>query len=135
MAAVYEATRNGEALALKRPLPGFLDDVRSRKRFLREAELGRTLHHPNIIRIFDHGQVGNTPYFTMELVRGETLAARLDCDGRLDLSEAARLTAQVAEALDYAHSKGVIHRDLKPSNIMIEPSGGVKVLAISEFPN
>ena len=64
----------------------------------------------------------------MELVRGETLAARLDRDGRLDLSEAARLTAQVAEALDYAHSKGVIHRDLKPSNIMIEPSGGVKVL-------
>ena len=128
MAAVYEATRNGEALALKRPLPGFLDDVRSRQRFLREAELGRTLHHPNIIQIFDHGQVGNTPYFTMELVRGETLAARLDCDGRLELSEAARLTAQVAEALDYAHSKGVIHRDLKPSNIMIEPSGGVKVL-------
>ena len=128
MAAVYEATRNGETLALKRPLPGFLDDVRSRQRFLREAELGRTLHRPNIIRIFDHGQVGNTPYFTMELVRGETLAARLDCDGRLDLSEAARLTAQVAEALDYAHSKGVIHRDLKPSNIMIEPSGGVKVL-------
>jgi hypothetical protein len=128
MAAVYEATRNGEALALKRPLPGFLDDVRSRQRFMREAELGRTLHHPNIIRIFDHGQVGITPYFTMELVRGETLAARLDRDGRLDLAEAARLIAQVAEALDYAHSKGVIHRDLKPANIMIAPSGVVKVM-------
>lgn len=55
MAALYEATRNGDALALKRPLPGFLDDDRSRQRFLREAELGRTLHHANIIRIFDHG--------------------------------------------------------------------------------
>lgn len=64
----------------------------------------------------------------MELVRDETLAARLDRKGRLDLSEAAHLTAQVAEALDYAHNKGVIHRDVKPSNIMIEPSGGVKVV-------
>lgn len=128
MAAVYEATKNGEALALKRPLPGFLDDERSRQRFLREAELGRTLHHPNIIRIFDHGQVGSTPYFAMELVRGETLATRLDREGRLALPEAAHLAAQVAEALDYAHSKGVIHRDLKPSNIMIEPLGEVKVV-------
>jgi len=128
MAAVYEARRNGEVVALKRPLRGFLDDDRFRQRFLREAELGRTLHHPNIIRIFDHGQVGDTPYFTMEMVRGETLASRLDREGRLDLSEAVRVAAQVAEALDYAHSKGVIHRDLKPSNIMIEPSGHVKVL-------
>jgi hypothetical protein len=128
MAAVYEATKHGEALALKRPLSGFLDDDRFRQRFLREAELGRALHHPNIIRIFDHGEVGNTPYFTMELVQGETLAARLDREGRLELSEAAHLTAQAAEALDYAHSKGVIHRDLKPSNIMVEPSGGVKVM-------
>ena len=128
MAAVYEAVRHGEAVALKRPLAGFLDDDRTRERFLREAELGRTLHHPNIIRIFDREQVGDTPYFTMELVPGETLAARLDRDGRLDLAQAARLTAQVAEALDYAHSKGVVHRDLKPANIMIEPAGTVKVM-------
>lgn len=128
MAVVYEAKKRGETLALKRPLAGFLDDDRFRERFLREAELGRTLHHPNIIRIFDRGQVGDTPYFAMELVRGETLAARLDREGRLDIAEAARLTAQVAEALDYAHSKGVIHRDLKPSNIMIDPSGVVKVM-------
>lgn len=128
MAAVYEVARHGQAIALKRPLAGFLDDDRSRERFLREAELGRTLHHPNIIRIFDRGQVGETPYFTMELIRGETLSARLDREGRLDLTQAARLAAQVAEALDYAHSKGVVHRDLKPSNIMIEPSGTVKVM-------
>ncbi len=128
MAVVYEAVRRGETLALKRPLAGFLDDDRFRERFLREAELGRTLHHPNIIRIFDRGQVGETPYFAMELLRGETLAARLDREGRLDVAQAARLTAQVAEALDYAHNKGVIHRDLKPSNIMIDPSGAVKVM-------
>lgn len=128
MAVVYEAVRRGETFALKRPLAGFLDDERFRERFVREADLGRTLHHPNIIRIFDRGQVGETPYFAMELVRGETLRARLDREGRLDATLAARVTAQVAEALDYAHNKGVIHRDLKPSNIMLDRSGAVKVM-------
>jgi hypothetical protein len=128
MAVVYEAERRGERLALKRPLTGFLDDTQFRERFLREAELGRTLHHPNIIRIFDRGQVGPTPYFAMELIQGETLRACLDREGRLDPVMAARVTGQVAEALDYAHNKGVIHRDLKPSNIMLDRSGSVKVM-------
>ena len=128
MAVVYEAVRRGEPCALKRPLSGFLEDTRFRERFLREAELGRTLHHPNIIRIFDRGQVGTTPYFAMELIQGETLRECLDREGRLDTMLAARVTARVAEALDYAHNKGVIHRDLKPSNIMLERSGGVKVM-------
>jgi hypothetical protein len=128
MAVVYEAERRGERFALKRPLTGFLDDTQFRERFLREAELGRTLHHPNIIRIFDRGEVGQTPYFVMELLQGETLRATLDREGRLDSRLAARVTGQVAEALDYAHNKGVIHRDLKPSNIMLDRSGGVKVM-------
>jgi Protein kinase domain/PEGA domain len=128
MACVYEAERRGEPFAIKRPLSGFLDDPRFRERFLREAELGRALHHPNIIRIFDRGQVGDTPYFAMEIVDGETLRARLDREGRLDPALAARIVSQVAEALDYAHNKGVIHRDLKPSNIMLERSGGLKVM-------
>ena len=128
MAVVYEAVRRGEPCALKRPLSGFLEDTRFRERFLREAELGRTLHHPNIIRIFDRGQVGATPYFAMERIQGETLRECLDREGRLDPMLAARVTARVAEALDYAHNKGVIHRDLKPSNIMLERSGGVKVM-------
>jgi len=128
MAVVYEAVRRGEPCALKRPLSGFLEDTRFRERFLREAELGRTLHHPNIIRIFDRGQVGTTPYFAMELIQGETLRECLDREGRLNPLVAARVTARVAEALDYAHNKGVIHRDLKPSNVMLERSGGVKVM-------
>ncbi|HEY6548008.1 MAG TPA: protein kinase, partial [Vicinamibacteria bacterium] len=128
MAAVYEATRDGERFALKRPLTGFLDDPHFLERFLREAELGRTLHHPNIVRIFERGQVGNTPYFVMELVLGETLRACLDREGALDPPRAVRLIEQVAEALDYAHSKGVIHRDLKPSNIMLETQDRVKVM-------
>jgi len=128
MAAVYEARRGGERFALKRPLAGFLDDPHFLERFLREAELGRTLHHPNIVRIFERGQAGESPYFVMELVEGETLRACLDREGALDPPRAVTITAQVAEALDYAHNKGVIHRDLKPSNIMLEPRDRVKVM-------
>jgi predicted Ser/Thr protein kinase len=128
MAMVFKAERNGELCALKRPLGGFIDDPEFRERFLREAEIGRTLHHPNIIRIFERGEVSGTPYFTMELIEGETLQARVRRDGALGPREATRVIAQVAEALDYAHLKGVVHRDLKPSNIMLLRDGVVKVM-------
>ena len=128
MAHVFRAERGGEHVALKRPLPGFLDDPEFRERFLREAEIGRTLHHPNIIRIFERGETLGVPYFTMELVKGETLQARLQRRGSFKPRAAAQLIAQVAEALDYAHLKGVVHRDLKPSNIMILPDGTVRVM-------
>jgi serine/threonine-protein kinase len=128
MAAVFKAERGGEVCALKRPLPAFLEDAEFLERFLREAELGRTLHHPNIIRIFERGDVGGIPYFTMELVQGETLHARVRSAGALAPRAATRIIAQVAEALDYAHLKGVVHRDLKPSNIMILEDGDVKVM-------
>jgi hypothetical protein len=128
MAAVFKAERRGEVLALKRPLPVYLDDAEFLERFLREAELGRALHHPNIIRIHERGEVNGIPYFTMELVEGETLNARVRRVGALEPREAARIIAQVAEALDYAHLKGVVHRDLKPSNIMILRDGTVKVM-------
>ena len=128
MASVFKAERNGEPCALKRPLAVFLEEPEFLERFQREAEIGRTLHHPNIVRIFERGEVGKVPYFTMELVRGETLQAHIRTHGALLPREATRVIAQVAEALDYAHLKGVIHRDLKPSNIMILEGGGVKVM-------
>lgn len=128
MATVYKAERRGDLCALKRPLQILLDDPEFLERFLREAEIGRTLHHPNIIRIFERGEVKGVPYFTMELVVGETLQARLRRDGAMAPKVAARLIAQVAEALDYAHLKGVVHRDLKPSNIMVLEDGTAKVM-------
>ncbi len=128
MAHVFRAERGSESFALKRPLPSMLDEPEFRERFLREAEIGRTLHHPNIIRIFERGDVDSVPYFTMELVKGETLQARLRRTGAVKPRAAAELVAQVAEALDYAHLKGVIHRDLKPSNIMVLEDGLVKVM-------
>jgi hypothetical protein len=128
MASVYKAERRGEVSALKRPLPAFMDEPEFLERFQREAEIGRTLHHPNIVRILERGAVEGVPYFTMELVAGETLAAHLRHAGALDPRLATGIVVQVAEALDYAHLKGVIHRDLKPSNVMVLEDGTAKVM-------
>jgi hypothetical protein len=128
MATVYAAERGAELVALKRPHLAFLDDDEFRERFLREAEIGCTLHHPNIVRILERGHVETVPYFTMELLTGQTLRACLKERGALPAREACRLATQVAEALDYAHLKGVVHRDLKPSNVMVLPDGSVRVM-------
>lgn len=128
MAVVYKAEKRGELFALKRPLPALMAERQSLARFAREAEIGRTLHHPNIIRVVDQGEVHGVPFFTMELLRGETLRALINRVGILDARGAGKIAAQVAEALDYAHSKGVIHRDLKPTNIMLTTDHVVKVM-------
>jgi hypothetical protein len=128
MASVFKAERGGELSALKRPLDAYLEDGDFRERFEREAEIGHTLQHPNIVRILEQGAVGNVPFFTMELLRGETLQARLRDEGVLKPRAAALLVAQVAEALGYAHRKGVVHRDVKPSNIMVGDDGTAKVM-------
>jgi hypothetical protein len=128
MASVHKAERGGEVCALKRPLPAFLAEPEFLERFQREAEIGRTLNHPNIVRILERGAVDGVPYFLMELLAGETLQARLRRVGALEPRVAARIVVQVAEALDYAHLKGVIHRDLKPSNIAVLDDGTAKVM-------
>jgi hypothetical protein len=128
MASVYKAERRAELSALKRPLASFLDDAGFLERFLREAEISRTLNHPNIVRVLERGEVEHVPYFTMELVQGETLQAHIRDWGAAEPRTAAAIVAQVAEALDFAHSKGVVHRDLKPSNIMLLRDGTAKVM-------
>jgi hypothetical protein len=127
MASVFKARRRTEVAALKRPLSALLDDHDLLERFLREAAIGRTLNHPNIVRILEQGYVGRVPYFTMELLGGETLqdVARR---GPLPPRAAASLVVQIAEALDFAHGKGVVHRDLKPSNVMVLPGHVAKVM-------
>ena len=128
MAWVYRVERGGEVYALKRPLPAFLEEPEFLERFLREAEIGRALHHPNIVRILERGAVEGVPFFTMELVPGETLQALLQRGGALAPRLATQTIVQIAEALDYAHLKGVVHRDLKPSNVMVLADGTVKVM-------
>jgi hypothetical protein len=127
MASVHKAERRGEIMALKRPLASYLEDPEFIERFLREAEIGRTLNHPNIARILERGEIERVPYFTMELLEGETLQGAVR-RGPMEPRRAAQVVAQVAEALDFAHTKGVVHRDLKPSNIMLLRDGMAKVM-------
>lgn len=130
MATTYLARRlaDGREVALKVPHEHCLDDESFRRRFVREGRLGAQLHHPNIVRILEAGEEGATPYLAMELVRGTTLRDQLRTAGELPLDTALDLARQIAEALDYAHSKGVIHRDLKPENLMILPDGRLVVM-------
>jgi serine/threonine protein kinase len=128
MASVWKAELRGEVSALKRPLGSFLEDRPFIERFLREADIGRTLNHPNIVRILARGEVDTVPYFTMELLAGQTLQALIRERGALPPRDAGRVVVQIAEALDFAHSKGVIHRDLKPSNVMLLEDGTAKVM-------
>ena len=96
-------------------------------RFQDEARHAATLQHPGIVSVYEMGEVDGLVYYAMELVRGESLAQRLDADGAWPARAAAALVRTVAEALDYAHSLGVLHLDLKPGNVLIDPDGRPKV--------
>ncbi len=93
------------------------------QRFLTEVQLARTITHPNVCRVFDIGTHKTSPepipFLTMELLDGETLAARIGKQGRLSPARARPLVEQIAAGLDAAHAKGVVHRDLKSSNIIL----------------
>jgi eukaryotic-like serine/threonine-protein kinase len=97
-------------------------------RFLREAKAAGTLSHPNIVTVFDVGEHEAQPYIAMELVEGETLDRVLETRGALPVAEVLAIGIQLAEALAYAHQRGIVHRDIKPANIMLCDEGRVCVL-------
>ena len=128
MGEVYRAkdTRLGRDVAVK-ILPAHLsENAEVRERFEREARAISSLNHPHICTLYDIGREGQADYFVMELLDGESLAARLE-RGPLKLDEALKIAAQVADALAAAHKQGIVHRDLKPGNIALTKSGA-KVL-------
>jgi len=130
MGEVYEAEdlELKERVALKTLLPEIAGDTRMIARFKKEIQLSRKVSHPNVCRVFDLARhpvdgssSGATVFLTMEFLAGETLAARLQREGRLSPEAALPLLDQMAEALEAAHHAGVIHRDFKPSNVMLVP--------------
>ena len=125
MGEVWRATdtKLGREVAIKVLPQAFAQDADRMARFQREAQVLASLNHPNIAVI--HGVEEHA--LILELVEGHTLAERIAA-GPIPLEEVLPIAKQIAEALEYAHERGVVHRDLKPANIKITPDGKVKVL-------
>ena len=132
MGVVYKATHViiDKPLAIKMLRADVASQPDVVKRFLVEAQLASKVKHPNVVDISDYGQIaGQTAYYVMEYLSGETLAQRVDTRGRLDPALAVDIALQTAHALQAAHACKIIHRDLKSENIFLcdRPGGGVQV--------
>jgi tetratricopeptide (TPR) repeat protein len=128
MGVVYRAwhRRLNRPVALKMLLAGVHARTAELERFLREAEAVAALHHPNIVQVYDVGDVDGRPYFTMELVEGGNLCRQIRGVPQ-PARQAAALVATLADAVHAAHQGGIVHRDLKPANILLTRDGTPKV--------
>jgi serine/threonine protein kinase len=132
MGAVFEATHQitQKRFAIKWLLPELSTNAEHAKRFVREAMVAGRLDHPHVVQVYDIGQEGTASFMVMELLHGESLAARLTRAGRLDYHEACELLLPCLSAVSAAHLAGIIHRDIKPANIFVcEPGPHGRELA------
>lgn len=128
MATVYLAddVKHNRKVAVKVMRPELAASIGT-DRFVREIQMAAQLNHPHILALHDSGEADGFLYYVMPFVEGESLRDRLNREKQLPIEEAIRLTQEVAAALSYAHSRGVVHRDIKPENILL--SHGEAVLA------
>jgi eukaryotic-like serine/threonine-protein kinase len=123
-ARIFLATdSNGQSVALKILHPELLVSVAA-DRFLREIKLCSRLNHPHIARLLDSGEQEWLVYYVMSYAEGPTLRERLD-GGQFSIPETLRLAADLLDALDHAHSQGIIHRDVKPANVVMSSEGAI----------
>ena len=122
MGVVYRAQHLNlqRRAAIKIIAPDLAESEGFRERFTREARIAAALQHPNIVTVYDAGEVDGLLYLAMQFIKGEDLSAILRADGRLRPYRAIDVCRQVASALDAAHAMGLIHRDVKPANVLIE---------------
>ena len=125
MGIVYRAKdrrlKRPVAIKLLPPELAFRSEIRTR--FLREAETAAQLSHPNIVPIYSVDERDGLVYFVMAVVEGDNLAKRMHDRGPMDVDEVRRILRDVADALAYAHARGVVHRDIKPDNILLDAQG------------
>ncbi len=129
MASIYRATdvRDGRDVAIKIPHPEVECDPALYDRFKREEEIGKTLDHPGVMKVFvdeNRSQV----YMVREWVEGRLLRKILDDERKLSTERTLRLTLRILDALGYIHARGVVHRDLKPENIMVDERDAIKII-------
>ncbi len=115
-------------VAVKRLHAHLMPDEASRRRLAAEARASAQLSHPVIVDVYDVDTEGESPAIVMELVEGESLAARIAREGPLDASRAAAITADVADALYHAHQRGLVHRDVKPGNVLLSTDGRTRLV-------
>lgn len=127
MAVVYKAldTTLDRVVALKVLAPHLTWEPGFIARFRREAKTAANLNHPNIVTIYEIGQAEDSHYIAMQYIAGPTLKEIIDREGALPVATAVNIVNQLASALDYAHSQGVVHRDIKPSNVIVDAKGHV----------
>jgi eukaryotic-like serine/threonine-protein kinase len=128
MSTVYRGvhSRDGSIAAVKVLRTDILAGQATINRFRREAELGQSLDHPRIVRVFDFGEYKGDPYLAMELLVGKSLADLLQ-GPKLQPVHAAHLVTEILDALGYIHSQGIIHRDVKPGNVIVRGDGHVSL--------
>src|SRR3954470_8166186 len=129
MAEVYLARDQllNRPVALKALFPEYAREPSFVERFRREAQAAANLNDPNIVAIYDWGQESGTYFIVMEYVEGRSLRDLIRSEAPVDPNDAAEITAEIAAALGFAHTSGVVHRDVKPGNVLLTRSGNVKV--------